>query len=103
MNGYISDIEEQLKNGPSLMDVEKCEIQFQPSIDKETFVKMVNQAKNILNGAIFSKLYHPNGLRPILREIHFLYIAVCALPILRLICIIWNLMTIRFLELLLKA
>lgn len=54
MNGYISDIEEQLKNGPSLMDVEKCEIQFQPSIDKETFVKMVNQAKKYIErGDIF--------------------------------------------------
>lgn len=54
MDEYIHQIEEQLKNGTTLIEVEKSAVEFRPSIDQETFVKMVEKAKKYIEcGDIF--------------------------------------------------
>lgn len=54
MDEYIHQIEEQLKNGTTLIEVEKSTVEFRPSIDQETFVKMVEKAKKYIEcGDIF--------------------------------------------------
>lgn len=54
MDEYIHQIEEQLKNGTTLIEVEKSTVEFRPSIDQETFVNMVEKAKNYIEcGDIF--------------------------------------------------
>lgn len=54
MDEYIHQIEEQLKNGTTLIEVEKSTVEFRPSIDQETFVNMVEKAKKYIEcGDIF--------------------------------------------------
>lgn len=54
MGECIDQIEEQLKNGSTFIDVEKSDIQFQPTIAQDTFVKMVKKAKQYIEcGDIF--------------------------------------------------
>lgn len=50
----IREIEEQLKKGSTLVDVEQTKIEFRPSIEKSTFIQMVEKAKKYIErGDIF--------------------------------------------------
>lgn len=54
MNESISHIEEQIKKGSTFIEDGMCAIEFEPTIEKETFIKMVEKAKqHIENGDIF--------------------------------------------------